>query len=474
MSSFDLSTITQAEGLGDDEAEMLIDLVDTWRDKKLRNELRGRYYHMKNRLKDLKISIPPALTNVETVVGWPAKAVDMLAARSQFDGYTWAGEGEPLKDVLFDNQFGLIYSQAVVSELIHSCSFLTLSKGRKGEPQVIISAYSALNAAALWDDRLKRIKCGMTIVEIERRPHREPVPRWVNLYTDDAIWEIHHDDEKWVATKHEHSMGRPMMEVLRYRPSLDRPFGKSRISRAVMSTTDSAVRCSLRTEVAAEFATSPQKFLLGADGTIFDDISRWEAYIGNILAISRDEDGEVPEFGQLSQGSMQQHLDYMRSLAAHFSGETGIPVSELGVIHDNPASAEAIYAAKESLVIEAESLNAINGHALKNIGRMAIAAAEDKELSELSEDEASIEPCFRNPAMPSIVTQADSMVKLISVFPWMANSDVALEEVGFADDKRQRLKKERERAQVQQNVQNAFALRLQNASSGQASVNKNE
>ena len=50
---------------------------------------------------------------------------------------------------------------------------------------------------------------------------------------------------------------------------------------------------------------------------------------------------------------MQPHIDYMRSLAARFSGETNVPLSELGMVTDNPASAEAVYAAKESMIVDA-------------------------------------------------------------------------------------------------------------------------
>lgn len=63
----------------------------------------------------------------------------------------------------------------------------------------------------------------------------------------------------------------------------------------------------------------------------------------------------MPQFGQLTQGSMQPHIDYMRSLAVRFSGETNVSLSELGVVSDNPSSAEAIYAAKEALVAAATS-----------------------------------------------------------------------------------------------------------------------
>lgn len=453
----DLGRICGADGLPDDEAGRLHDLVETWEAKRARNVVRADYYRMRNRLKDLGISIPPPLRNVETVVGWPAKAVDALAARSRFDGFTWEGEGSPLEEVLAANRFASVYCQAVASELVHSCAFLTVSRGGKREPAAIVSAYSALNAAALWNDRLKRIDCGMAVVDVERRPHERPRPRWVNLYTSTDVWEIVRDGERWAAGRHPHAMGRPMMEPLVYRPSLDRPFGKSRISRAVMSITDSAVRCALRTEVASEFFTAPQKYLLGADDDIFDGKERWEAYIGAIMAVSRDENGDVPQFGQLAQPSMQPHTDYMRSLAARFSGETGIPVSELGVVHDNPASAEAIYAAKESLVIEAENLNMTNGCALREVGLMALAASRNVPLSSLADEERALVPRFRNPAMPSIVSQADAMVKMVSALPWMADSDVTLEELGFSDDQRQRLSSDRRRSQSRAIVNDARA-----------------
>ena len=39
---------------------------------------------------------------------------------------------------------------------------------------------------------------------------------------------------------------------------------------------------------------------------------------------------------------MQPHMDMIRTDVALFSGETGIPVNALGIIHDNPASDAAI------------------------------------------------------------------------------------------------------------------------------------
>ena len=197
--------------------------------------------------------------------------------------------------------------------------------------------------------------------------------------------------------------------------------------------------------MSAEFFTAPQKYLLGADGDALGDMGKWDAYIGNIFAVGKDADGEVPKFGQLAQGSMQPHIDYMRSLATRFSGETNVPVSELGVVSDNPSSAEAIYAAKEPLVIEAVNLNAGNGEALRDIALMCLAVEDGCGYRAACERYGGVQARFRNPAMPSPVTQADSVVKGVSAFPWLADTDVALEEYGFTDEQISRMRPARDR-----------------------------
>ena len=441
MEIVDLYSLHVVKDLPPKEQETLIELVELWDAKLSRNQLKVQYYECKNRLKDLGIAIPPPLKNVETVVGWAAKAVDTLAARSKFDCFTYAGEENTrLSHIFSANRFKLMYHQAVTSELIHSCSFITVSKGGLHEPEIVLNAYSALNAAAMWDDRAQRLKCGMTVVEVERKPNETPKPVWVNLYTDTDVWEIRKVDSIWQATQHPHNMGRPLMEVLVYCPTLDRPFGKSKISRAVMSTVDSAVRTALRSEVTSEFFTAPQKYLLGADDSVFESMSKWEAYIGNIIAFSENgETGEKPTFGQLSQASMQPHSDYMRSLAAKFSGESNIPISELGVIHDNPASADAISAEREPLVIDAEWLNETNGISLKTLAQMVLAYTQDMSYWDVAEEAYGINPRFKNPAMPSIAACADSMSKAVGAIPKIGNSDVALEGFGFNDEQIERI-----------------------------------
>ena len=410
-------------------AGMLTDLLDLWAAKLTRNRLRMRYYSGKNILKDFGIAIPPQLLNVETVVGWPQKAVDTMAVRSRFDGFSASDpETQDMLDRISSaSRLRVKYRQAIQSTLIYSCSFATVAVDDAGNPRIDI--HSAETAAARWDDARGRIAYGMTIDAFDNG-----TPALMSLYTDDALVVV--GPGGWAA--YPYSMGRPTMEALVYRPTQTKPFGQSRITRAVMSITDSAVRESLRTEISAEFFTSPQKYLLGADPQAFEHKTKWEAYIGNIFAVGRDRNGDLPQFGQLTQGTMQPHTDYMRALAARFAGETNVPISQLGVIHDQPASAEAIYAASEPLVIETEDFNDSARETLRNVALMALAAQTNVPLAELPPEMTDFVADFRNPAMPSVVSQTDAMVKIASVIPGFAGTDVFFEQIGFPEDMRRK------------------------------------
>lgn len=431
------------------ERDMLIELVDVLNAKESNNAKRLTYYKSKNNLKDLGIAIPPCLKNLRGSVGWASKAVDTLAVRSRFEGFYFTdGEDHGINEIFNTNSFKSAYQQMVTSELINSCAFVTVSKGGEGEPPVIVNVYSALNASAVWDWRKKRIKYALVVADRKKRKTTEEyVPTAVNLYTETDIWEIERDGGAitgaWTVTRKPHKMGRPLIEALVYRPTIDRPFGRSRITRDVMEIIDNATRESVRTEIHSEFFTSPQRVILGADPTtLFANKTEQQAYLGSFLALTTNEEGETPQVTQFAQASMQPHLDYMKSLAMRFSAITNVPVSEMGIVSDNPSSAEAILAAKEGLVLEAEDLNASNGEALKNIAKMAIAILQNKPVQELTEVENSITPRFKNPATPSVVSQSDAMTKQAAAArddSWFTKTRIFWESLGYGQEQVDRI-----------------------------------
>ena len=445
-------SIAAAAGLFPSERGVVRELVEVGRRHKPNNERRESYYLEHVTQKSLGISVPPKL-NVKASCGWPRKAVDYIACRSQFDGYTTSDEAaaEVLRDVVARNDMKNAYHMAVTSQLVHCFTMLEVTDDDPdGEHRALVTMTPATASAGIWDDRARQVEAGLAVVQCERK-NDVVKPTWVDVFMEDRWLEIRRVGGTWYLTRREATkMGRPLMEPMANEPTLMEPFGRSLITRSVRQLADNYLRESVRSEVAAEFAASPQKYLLGASKKALADESKYDAYIGSILAVSKDRDGDVPTFGQLSQPSMEPHISYVRSLAAQFSGETNVPLSALGVVSDNPSSAEAIYATKEDAVMQVQRLNALNKRSLVNVGWMALAIERNSDYETQRALVPDLNARFSNPAQPSVVSRSDAMVKQIGAIPWLGESDVALEELGYDEEQIQRLRSDKRAAEGKQ------------------------
>lgn len=426
------------------EIDVIRQLITTWRQKRGRNRLRSAYYGGTNSLRQLGIAIPPELMHLKATLGWPAKAVRALVQRMIFDGFVAPGADEDpfgLSDVLEANRFDIELPQALNSMAQHCFAMVTMALGdvQSGEPEVMVLPRSAEYSSALWDKRRRRVSAALTIADTDDQDR----PTAVVAYLPDSVLTVEKTPSgRWVADRRPNPLGYPLVEVLPYDPLLDRPFGRSRITRAVMDITDRAARSVIRAEVGAEFYSVPQRWIMGANESAFSNPDgspkgQWKALQDRWLALSKDEDGDVPSVGQFSQMTMEPHLAQFRQYAAQFAGETGVPLNSLGVVQDNPSSAEAIYAAKEDLIVEAGDATRVVGG---NLRRMAqtIVLLRDK-LTEPTPALRKIKDRWRNPAFPSAVSAGDALVKMAAVFPWLGQSDVALERAGFTESEITRL-----------------------------------
>lgn len=452
----DGQTIDVPASLPDRWAFELADLLGVWGRNIARNRTLYAYYDGRNRLRDLGISTPPELLSLETVVGWPNKAVMAMATRCRLDGFT-AGSDEvqaALDALSRRSSLPAKYRQTAEAEGVFGCGFATVGMTDAGAR---IDMHDAEHAAARWDDALGRTAYGMTL---RVGPDGDVVE--ITLHDDGADVLLWREGQAWRWEARPHRMGRCLMEAFAYRPTQRKPYGQSRITRAVMSITDSAVRCALGGDISFQFAVAPQKVLLGADRDALEGRTKWEAYIGNILGVSYNGvDSVMPQFMQMQQASMQQYVDYMRSLAARFSGETNVPISQLGVIHDNPSSAEAIYAASEPLIIECQDLIENNRETLRALASMAMAAELDVPLAELPPEWSNFTPNFANPAMPSIVSMADAAVKIAAAVPGFAGTESFWKMVGMPEDARREVTAQVAQANAQAMLAQIFGARAE-------------
>lgn len=436
--------------LSEDDQSELNDLVIQWREKRPRNNLRSGFYDMKNATRHLMSTNAPAeVKNRRYALGLSAAAVDKLNRRCNIDGfydpngYDLASLGLP--ELEKSNRLRSELSQAGVSSLIHAVSWLITVFGEDGEPDVLVLPRDATNATGIWDPRRRALKSFLSITEVDDRG--EPTEMTMYLDGRNILME---KDGAWKFTVKEHNYGIPV-DPLRYKPRLGRPFGSSRLNRTVMSLHEQAIGVMMRADVNGIAYSLPRYALLGATEAAFQNADgsvkpTWQAAWDAIWAIGDDMDlaeqgntharADIKQFHGQSPEPQTAHL---RMLLQMFSGETGIPLGELGLIGDaNPTSAEAMLAGKDDLIAEAErtmddwepDMSASVTRAVKMLNRGDVP------------DDMEILPVRRNPMHVSRAAAADAGAKVLDQHPELRGTDVGMEISGLTADQIKRARAE--------------------------------
>lgn len=441
------------EGFPEEEWDRFQKLLDVYGYHASKNQTKQQYYEGNISLNsvNLGIALPQGMNKLEIGCAWGAKTVDVLAARSMFDGFVGANGNDvaELDRIVISNDLITEYAKSTRDELKLGCSFATLSKDP--EIGVKIRFHSSMTAAGLWNGEKSRIDCGFAIIDAEQDELDELWrPTLVNYHTERAIWVIRRVDKYWSAEMHPHKMGRPLMEPLIWNATSDKPFGRSRIKEPIRRLIDGYIRTIANATIGLEFSTSPQKYLLGVTDDQYDQIvnDKFKQYVGSIIAATQNpETGEKPTFGQLQQGTISPHVEMLRMLATQFSAASGLSVTDTGVVNEaNPTSSDAILAQSQTLIAMAEQLNTGNGTALRNIALMALAIVNDTNLDGLTPEQSDIMAHFKNPAMPSVAVTADAAIKIASAREGFATTDTFLSMIGFDQAEIRRIKAQEQRA----------------------------
>lgn len=346
-------------------------------------KLRYDYYDMKSWIEDFGISTPPSLKQWMGALGWCSKAVDGLADRLIFREYK--NDILDFNEILDDNNSDVLCDSAFLDALISSCSFIYITT-ENGEPRMRV--ISGQHATGIIDPVTMMLKEGYAV--LERDDTDKPIlevhclPHMTHVYRDGKLVESVPNPAPY-----------PLLVPVVFRPNSTRPFGHSRISRACMSIVGSALRTAKRSEIAAEFYSYPQKYVLGVDKTQ-KDIDTWKATMSSMLRFGNDKNGNHPSVGQFQSASMAPHLDQLRMFAGLFAGETGLTLDDLGFPSQNPSSAEAIKSSHESLRLVARKAQRSFGIGLENALFLAACLKDDQtyDRSIISQIKPCWEPIF--------------------------------------------------------------------------------
>lgn len=375
--------------------------------KKIRVLTRYTFYEMKERTQDFNISTPPGLRGFSSVLGWSAKAVDSLADRLDAIGFEY--DNFDFEQIYAMNNRDVLFDSAILGALISSCDFIYISADDDGFPR--LQVIDGANATGLVDPItgmltegyavLKRSEDGEILQEAYFEPGRTTV----------------YDREHKVQHIQDNKAPYPLLVPIIFRPDAIRPFGHSRISRACMNIQASAIRTVKRSEISAEFYSFPQKYILGMNPDA-ETLDKWQASMSSLLRIDMDDDGNSPTVGQFTQQNMEPHISQLRMFASLFAGETGLTLDDLGFTTDNPASAEAIKAAHDTMRLTARKAQKTFATGFINAGYLAACVRDNYPYlrNQIYMTKMAWEPIFE-PDAAMLSGIGDGIMKLNQAMP---------------------------------------------------------
>lgn len=461
--------------LDDDTNDLINVLAEQLRAKERRNLTRSAYYDMKRMIRQVTPVIPPQYYRLGLILGWSSKAVDLLARRCNLNGFVWPdGDLESLgySEVWDGNMLGSEVNQGLTSSLIHATAFvINTQPDDASEPPALIHFKDALSATGQWDSRARRMKNLLSVIGRQDNRLSE-----FTLYLDGRTIVCERELGTWkVASDERHTYGVPV-DPLPYRPRLGRPFGSSRISRAVMGLQDQAVRELVRLEGHMDVYSYPEMVMLGADSSIFrnDDgsiMNAWQIMLGRWKGIPDDDDAASDTLAradvkQFPAQSPQPGLAALNAFAKLFARETALPDTALAITDfANPTSAESYDASQYELIAEAEGATDDWSPALRRRMVCGLAMANGVPIDKVPPEWYSINTRWQDPRYQSRAALADAGMKTITAVPWLAETEVGLELLGLDDQQIRRALADRRRARGSEVLD---ALRQAASRAGQA------
>lgn len=376
------------------------------------NRKRYMYYEMKNALEDLKISTPESLRWYTTSLGWCAKAVDSLADRIVFKGFS----NDPFNmESIFDmNNRDVLFDSAVLSSLITACCFIYIAPAQTRGAVPRLRVIDGRNATGILDPVTYLLKEGYAVLERDD----------ANLPTIEAYFTPDYTEivQGSKSERYDNPALYPLLVPIIYRPDAKREFGHSRISRACMDIVQSALRTVKRSEITAEFYSFPQRYVAGIEQDAA--FNKWKAALDYFLMLEGDGSGKNPSVGQFQQASADPHVTQLRMFAALFAGETGLTLDDLGFATENPSSAEAIKASHENLRLTARKAQRTFGIGFLNTGYLAVSVRDGYayERNQIYMTKPTWEPIFE-PDAAMLSGIGDAVGKINTAVPGFFSSE---------------------------------------------------
>lgn len=426
------------------------------------------YYEGMQRVEQLGMAVPPALRKFLTIVNWPRVTVDALEERIDLEGFRLPNEDDRDDDLWrvwqangLDEESQLAHLDA----LVFGRSYLCVGANEQDANTPIVTVESPLEMVANRDPRTRAISAAL-------RMHQRPAAmgqraeEFGTLYLpDETIWLELTEDTGFIwaeIDRNVHNMGVVPVVPLVNRTRTARRSGVSEMA-DVIPLTDAAARALTNAQLATEAMGVPQRWVLGAKPSDFQDVdgnfkTQWETYFSSVWALMNDQ----AKVGQFEAANLSNFTNIVEHYAGLVSSVSGLPVRYFGQNTANPPSEGSINADESRLIKRAERRERAWGGSWE-AGMRLVRRIQEGEWNPAL---ASMETMWRDPSTPTRAQTADAVMKLASTqvggIPILP-LEMAREEIGWSPVKRERARLLDVQYQQQQAKAQAEALATQQA-----------
>lgn len=325
------------------------------------------YYDADNDTRDFGISTPRKMLHHRPGIGWASRAVNTLSDRVVFDGF--ARDSVSINDYFTQINANTVISQGKHDALIAGCAFVGVADNPEDDPEhpKILIPFTAEEATGVIDPTSGLLKFGLAVTRWEQPQPKKRGVLWAPadfvVFTPDFTAYF---ESRTLVEILPNPTGRCLLLPLTHRASARQPLGKSRLTKTARRIIQEVGRQKRREEIAEEFYSAPQRYMLGvAEGAKKD--ADLDSSIGKVWVVSKDEDGDSPTVGQLQQMSIDGFEKAKKDKARDFCAETALTLRNLGYETGNPSSAESLEAMSDDLRLEAMNTQEEMGNQIKNI-----------------------------------------------------------------------------------------------------------
>lgn len=377
------------------------------------------YYDADNDIRDYGISTPAKMVHLRPGIGWASRAINTLSDRVVFEGFV-------------NDKFGInaylesINGLRVINNTKHDtyiggCAFVAVSDDPESDKKILVP-FTAAEATGCVNQTTGLLDSGLAVTRWGKPEPKgkmkgkrfAPVdylvftPVFTAVFVNRTLIEIIPNPT-----------GRTLLHPLTRRSSAAKPLGKSRLSNTVRRIIQEVGRLKRREEIAEEFYSLPQRYINGlAEGAKKDP--NLDSAIGKVWTITKDDEGEKPEIGQLAQMSIDQFETAKKDKARDFCAETGLTLRNLGYETANPSSAESLVAMSDDLLLEATNSQEEMGRQIKEICITLRLALDENDV--VPDGLRGIVPAWKPVFQVDIGQVGDGVFKLFESMPELAGT----------------------------------------------------